>query len=394
MIAPTDNIDDDPKTSLVRERAARRAAEAAVRMKDEFLSALSHELRTPLTAILLWARILRDGKLKENERREAISTIERNAAAQAEMIDHLLDISRMASGRTRLNPRVMEMKPAVQAATNAARRMAEAKGVALLAELDSAGATVQADSASIEEVTWILLAEAVRCTPTGGRITVVLRSLADHVRLQVIDTGRRSSARGHANGLDRAGPTLALARQLVERQGGTIRTKNTRRGTTFTVELPLHTPEDAAGAPAAAESSAEFVPSQLLHGLRIVLVEDEVDTRNVLRWLLEQSGAQVRAVDSASKALKLLAGAGGETDVLVSDISMACEDGYDLIGKVRQARSRRSGVGSIHAIAITARADEKTRRHALRAGFKAFMAKPIDPRELVTLIAGFSRPKK
>jgi CheY-like chemotaxis protein len=366
--------DEETGALLRRERAARKAAEAALQMKGEFLSTLSHELRTPLSAILLWARILREGKLNQTERREAVETIERNAAAQAEIIDNMMDVSRMASGKSRLNVRLMEMQPAVEAAVKAARRMAEAKGLSLQTDLDSSGFTVRADPAFLQQATWMLLADAIRCTPAGGQIKVVLRRAAKFARLQVVDHG------GGLNGRD--GSLSAMARQLVTVQGGTIRTKITRSAVTITIELLLHRPETSSG--------VGFAPSQSLRGRRIILVEVEADTRNVLRWMLEQTGAQVQTADSASGSIKLLSGVVGEAGVLVCDISDSGMEDFELMRKA----GAMNGAGKVAAIAISARADEQTRQRALKAGFKALMAKPIDPQELVSLIAQVSRPVK
>jgi len=408
MDSRKEHHDEDRALELERERAARAAAEAASRMKDEFLATISHELRTPLTAILLWSRILREGKIGAKDRREAIDAIERSAMSQAELIEDLLDISRMLSGRLRLSVRRIELTPVVRAAVQAAQVMADGKGVLLEVQFDPTCAAVHADPVRIQQVAWNLLTNAIRATPRGGRVTVTLKNHNDKVRLQVIDTGRgikpdvlRNMFEGVQTGAAaKTQPAvlgLVLARRLVELHGGSIHAESAGEGAgaTVTVDLPVKAPDKAvhSGRRVHGKGSSGLAP-EMLRGLRVVLVEDETDTRNVIRWVLEQSGAQVQAVDSAAKAMEILKGAAPAADVLVSDIGMAGEDGNDLIRQIRALDARENGAAMIPAIAITAYASDADRVRALKAGYSAFLPKPIEADEMVLLIASLANRGK
>jgi signal transduction histidine kinase/CheY-like chemotaxis protein len=395
---------------LVREQEARAEAEAANRLKDEFLATVSHELRTPLTPILGWARLLRAGGLPAETARQAFEIIERNARAQSRIVDDLLDVSRIVSGKLRIEKKIIDLAPIVEMALEAIRPMAEAKHVRIESSLDEAAGPVNGDPDRLQQVVWNLLSNAVKFTPEGGCVAVRLERAGSSAKLTVRDTGigipaefmpyifdrfrqaNSTSTRSHGG----LGLGLAIARHLVERHGGRITAESPgeNSGAIFTVELPLFAPQTETAAESAAPavqgtSAASPVESRppSLDGLRILVVEDEADTRQFLQHVLERYDAAVRTAASVPDGL--LEFEKFRPDVIISDIGMPEEDGYDLLRKVRAFGAERGG--QTPAIALTAFARDEDRRRALAAGFQMHVAKPVNPDDLVAAVAGAAR---
>ena len=379
-------------------------AQEANRIKDEFLATLSHELRTPLTAILGWASMLVAGSLNEHETARAFAAIERNARAQRQIVEDVLDVSRIIMGKLRLEMRPVDWRGLVQDAVESVRPAAEAKGVYLSTLLAHEAGEVTADPDRLQQVMWNLLSNAVKFTPAGGRVEVELRREGARTALQVSDTGQgiapeflphvfdrfRQADMGTTRQHGGLGLGLAIVRHLVELHGGDVTAESAGRGlgSTFTLRLPLRS------APRVQESSepavmkavpvASMTGSASLAGMRVLLVEDEEDARAMLKALLEGSGASVEAVGSAAEAWSALEGVG--CDVLVSDIGMPGEDGFALIGRVRGHGAAR--VSETPAVALTAYARDDDRERSLAAGFDAYLSKPVEPSELLAVLSG------
>ncbi|MDQ1557157.1 MAG: hypothetical protein QOD32_217 [Pyrinomonadaceae bacterium] len=393
------------------EQRLRADAETANRLKDEFLATVSHELRTPLTAIVGWSSMLRTGDFDPPTTARAIETIERNALAQTQIIEDLLDVSRIITGKVTLDARPVELSLIVEAALDSVRPAAATKGITLKSDVGAvAGLTaVWGDPARLQQVMWNLLANAVKFTPAGGEVAVRLSRSESHVRISVADTGQGISQEFLPYVFDRfrqadgtitrthggLGLGLSIVRHLVEIHGGTVTAESAGegRGATFTIELPVAEGDRRGGAAEAqklsaslAEVAAAVSPVSELADLRVLIVDDEPDARLLLQTIMEQSGASVRAVSSAAEALTAL----GEfrPDILVSDIGMPHEDGYALMRSVR-ARSPEEG-GRIPAVALTAYAQEEDRMRALLAGFQVHVAKPINPQEFVAVVVGLA----
>jgi PAS domain S-box-containing protein len=391
---------------LDRERAARSDVERASRMKDEFLATLSHELRTPLNAILGWAQVLqlsREGL--PGEMQEGVDIIERNARAQAQIIDDLLDMNRIISGRIRLDVQRIDLAPVVQAAIETVQPAASAKELRLQAVLDPCAGPISADPSRLQQVFWNLLINAVKFTPKGGRIQVVVECVDSHVEVHVTDSGEgidpeflplvfdrfrqadATSTRRHGG----LGLGLAIVKQLVELHGGSVRARSAGKGfgSTFTVSLPLtaiQTEPEALSRrrhPRAAGTTSGAKPVVELAGLKILVVDDEADARSLLKRLLENCDATVLTAASAEVAIEIVPRE--RPDVIVSDIGMPDEDGYALIRRIR-ALPAGSG-GQTPAIALTAYARAEDRVAALRAGFQHHLTKPVEPAELMAVIA-------
>jgi PAS domain S-box-containing protein len=395
---------------LIRERAARNAAEEASRVKDEFLATVSHELRTPLNAILGWATMLRRSKPDDATATKAIETIERNAKAQAQLIEDLLDVSRIITGRMRLDIQPVELPLVIQAAVDAVRPAAIAKEIGLHVLLDPNAGPVSGDPGRIQQVVWNLLSNAVKFTPKGGKVQVRLERINSRVEITVSDTGQGIKPeflpyifdrfRQADSSLSRAhgglGLGLAIVRHLVELHGGKVEAQSAGEGygATFTVGLPITIRQNKnryrTGSLEIQEStSGSIMPDcpPRLDNLRVIVIEDEPDARDLLVAVLDECGAEVRAAASAAEGMELLEQR--EPDVLISDIEMPYEDGYSLIKKVRALPAERGG--HVLAIALTAHARNDDRLRALSLGFDAHVTKPMDPMELVTVIASLAR---
>jgi signal transduction histidine kinase/DNA-binding response OmpR family regulator len=379
-------------------------AEAANRAKDEFLATLSHELRTPLTAILGWARLLRAGNLPEGTVGGALETVERNAKAQAQLIDDLLDVSRIVTGKLRLDARPVEMGRVIEAAVESVRPAASARKIRLEVELEPLGIPLLGDAGRLQQVAWNLLSNAVKFTPEGGRVGVLLRRAGPDAEFRVEDTGQGigadflphvferfrqadgSTTRRHGG----LGLGLAIARHLVELHGGAISADSDGegRGSSFTVRLPLAAADPAGARTEHAPGGGASPPARAaaLKGLRVLVVEDETDTRELVAFALTAAGAEVKTAAQAREALDTLEG--WTPDVLVSDIGMPGVDGYAFIGEVRR-READSG-GRLPAVALTAYAGVEDRRRAIAAGFQTHLAKPLDPAEMVAVVASLA----
>lgn len=387
---------------------ARADAEAANRSKDDFLSTVSHELRTPLTAVLGWATMLRNGSLDPSRTTRAVEAICSNATRQAELIDELLDVSRIAAGRAPLDLRPLDLRDTLRGTVETVLPLAEAKGIGVRLGVHPS-VPVIADPRRLEQVFLNLLSNAVKFTPPGGWVTVDAKVSDRLVDVRVTDNGigiepaflphvfeRFRQAEGTtartAGGL---GLGLFIARQLVEAQGGSMRAESAGPGSgaTFIVRLPVAAGMGAEVMPSLRQDVAHVPPSDpsntmpSLDGVRVLLVDDEADVREVMKLVLEGSGATVFAVPSACDAVKVLSGT--DVDVMLADIAMPGEDGYDLI---REVRAMPAGPAArIPAAAVTACAREDERQRALAAGFQVHLAKPIDPMQLVHTVASLTR---
>ncbi|MCC5617443.1 response regulator [Nostoc sp. CHAB 5836] len=397
---------EEVRAQVIREQTARVEAEAANRMKDEFLAVLSHELRTPLTSMLGWSKILRSKKLDEKATHRALEAIERNATSQMQLIEDILDVSRIIRGQLRLNVSAVNLISVMESALEAVRPLAEPKDIKLNTVLDASVGSVYGDPARLQQVVWNLLTNAIKFTPKGGRVEVNLSVVCDeeqqttpkYAQIEVIDTGigisseflpkvferfrqaDSTTTRSH-NGL---GLGLAIVRHLVELHKGTIfaQSLGTGEGATFTVRLPL-LQDNRGNREGATEEISSPVPSTPLAGLRVLVVDDEADTRNFLSFMFEEYGAIATAVASVDEALAVLEQA--KADILISDIGMSEQDGYTLIRKLRSLEPEKGG--SIPAIALTAYTREEDRLEALSAGFQQHLSKPIDPAKLIAMVA-------
>jgi signal transduction histidine kinase/ActR/RegA family two-component response regulator len=384
---------------LRREQQARADAEAANRTKDEFLATVSHELRTPLNAMLGWVHLLRSGHLDVATRDRGLDVLGRNTRTQARLIDDLLDVSRIIAGKLGIEARPIELAPVVEAALEVARPAAQSKGIALEVHLDPAAGPISGDAVRLQQVVWNLLSNAVKFTPSGGRIEVRLERAGLFAELIVRDNGQgitadfmphvferfvqadSSSTRAHGG----LGLGLAIVRHLVELHGGgvLVHSDGPGRGSTFRVRLPL-LPERYRPRPA--DAPVSMPAGNDLAGLRVLVVDDEDDAREMLDTILARAGAEVTGVASAAEALEVLEGL--RPHVLVSDVCMPGEDGYSLIRRIRALPAQRGGL--VPAVAVTALARGEERLAALAAGFQMHAGKPIDPRELVTIVKTLS----
>jgi PAS domain S-box-containing protein len=391
---------------LADAQAAQAEAERANRLKDEFLATLSHELRTPLTAIVGWSEMLGRSQLDPVTAQRAVEVIRRNARMQVQMIDDLLDVSRIVTGKLRMTVQPVDLGSVIIAAVEGVRPAAEAKGIRFQLQLDSPAGQVSGDPDRLQQVAWNLVSNAIKFTPKGGRVLVRLERVDSQVEIAVSDTGRGIAADFLPHVFDRfrqadatttrvyggLGLGLAIVRQLVELHGGTVRVESAGEGlgSTFTVSLPLAavrgaTEEAEAVRPQSFTPAESGCPPQL-GGLRVLVVDDEADTCEVLQTILESCGARVRATDSAAAALEAMAEE--SFDVLISDIGMPEEDGYSLITKVRALDKERGG--GIPAAALTAYAAEEDRIRTLRSGFQIHVPKPVSPNELVAVVANLA----
>jgi PAS domain S-box-containing protein len=395
---------DEIARLLVAERAARQDAEVASRTKDEFLATLSHELRTPLTAMLGWLTILRAHKIDKKTTEHAIDTIERNAKAQAQLIEDLVDISRIVGGKLSLEVLATELLPVINAAIEVVQPAANAKEISISVNYDATVGPVSGDAGRLQQIIWNLLSNAVKFTPNGGSVFIDFRRSGNFAEVEVRDNGtgialdflphvferfrqgETSATRTHRG----MGLGLAIVRHLVELHGGTISAASDgeNRGSTFTIHLPLAAATRAA-ATATFSRKTNGENRHDLKGLRVLLVEDEPDARELIAMLLKGSGADVEAVDSVGSALQRLPLF--LPDVLLSDIGLPRESGYDLI---RRVRSLASDVKKVPAIALTAFATENDRKQSLSAGFQAHLAKPVEPAHLLKTIKSVINGKK
>ncbi|MBD2006313.1 MULTISPECIES: hybrid sensor histidine kinase/response regulator [Cyanophyceae] len=379
------------------ERQARAQAEAANRIKDEFLAVLSHELRTPLNPILGWTRLLRRGTLDSSKTAGALETIERNAELQVQLIEDLLDISRILQGKLSLDSTPINLKTTVTAAIETVRLAAEAKNIQIQTQLESTGGEALGDAARLQQVVWNLLTNAIKFTPTGGRVEVELKTIDSYAQILVRDTGKgikpefipyvfdtfRQADSSITRTFGGLGLGLAIVRRLVELHGGTAKAESSGegQGATFTVTLPLLARRNDANSDQKDNLSLNAHTSPLAR-LCILAVDDEVDNLELVQFILEGAGATVICASSATDALKQLDKS--KPDVLIADIGMPQIDGYMLIRQVRQLSTQEGG--QIPAIALTAYAGEINQQQALAAGFHRHLSKPVEPEMLVQTI--------
>jgi signal transduction histidine kinase/ActR/RegA family two-component response regulator len=396
---------------LAAEQAARAEAERQSRIKDEFLATLSHELRTPLNAILGWSQVLRSGQLKGAEdMSRGLEIIERNARAQTRIIDDLLDMSRIISGKVRLDVIPLDLASVIEAAVGTVRHAADAKGVRLEVALDPGAGQVSGDPARLQQVFWNFLSNSVKHSKRGSRVRVVLERVDAHVEVSVTDEGEGISPEFLPHVFDRfrqadstttrrhggLGLGLSIVKQLVELHGGTIRATSPGpgQGSTFTVALPLtpvHQEPDPAGdaVVARADASADVAldAGVKLAGVRVLVVDDEPDARALVKRLLEAREARVTTAASAPEALEAVRRE--RPDVVVSDIGMPGEDGYSFIRKVRALGPEEGG--DVPAVALTAYVRSEERARALKAGFQMHLPKPVEPAAVVVTVARLAR---
>jgi signal transduction histidine kinase/ActR/RegA family two-component response regulator len=391
---------------LMQEQVLRREAETANQSKDEFLATVSHELRTPLNAILGWATLLTRGGLDDAMVARAIGAIQHNAKVQAQLIEDLLDVSRIISGKLRLNVKAIQLISVIQAAVDSVHPAFEAKGVQLEMVWDAASVRIVGDENRLQQVFWNLLSNAMKFTPKGGRVQITVKRIESQARIIVSDTGEgitpeflpqvfepfRQADGSITKGQGGLGLGLAIVRRLVEMHGGAISVMSGGRGqgATFTVSIPIvPVRQTALAAPidsttiATSEKTAINTELPNLTGIRVLAVDDEGDTRAMIRGVLEQFGANVLTAGSAEEALEVFPG--WKPDVLLFDIGMPQEDGNMLIQKVRQLEAKEGR--NTPAIALTAYARVEDRMRALAAGYQMFIPKPVEASELVITIA-------
>ena len=393
--------------SEVREKEAREEAEAISRSKDEFLATVSHELRTPLNSMLGWARLLTTGDLDDAAAKRALASIERNALAQAQLIDDLLDVSRIISGKLRLELREVDFPAVADAAIESIRPAMDAKEIHFISLVDPAASRVMADPNRLQQIIWNLLSNAIKFTPRGGHVQLTLARVDSHVELAVTDTGRGvdrtflprlfqrfqqadGSTTRTQGGL---GLGLAICRHLVELHGGSIEAASdgVGKGATFTVSLPMlavrATPTEVRRPPPTIDRQVAFERPADLAGLKVLVVDDQPDARDLIASVITHCGATSFEAGSASEGLRMVESM--RPDLIVSDVGMPGEDGYSFIGRVRALPADHGG--RTPAAALTAYARAEDRRLALKAGFEMHIPKPVELGELVTALATLAR---
>ncbi|BAY23284.1 signal transduction histidine hinase [Calothrix sp. NIES-2100] len=404
-ITPRKEFEAERSQLLSQEQSARQQAEAANLAKDEFLSNLSHELRNPLNTMLGWAQILRTRQLDEATVTLGLEVMERSARVQTQLIEDLLDSSRITSGKLHLNTRLIDLVSVVDDAIKSIELSAEAKSIQIVSRLNSA--TIVGDGDRLQQVLWNLLSNAIKFTPVGGRVEITLSPVQTHAEIRVSDTGQgiradflpyvferfRQGDSSTSKGSQGLGLGLTIVRHIVELHGGTVGAESPGegQGTTMIVRLPLSARPQEITPPSYLELTAQEpldvlsqeVPS--LEGLCILVVDDEADSLELMKWMLENAGAQVVAVSSARSAIMALTESPGKYDVLLADIGMPDEDGFSLIRQVR-ALDALAG-GQIPAAAITAYASEREQQQVIDAGFQIHMKKPVDLTQLVIMVA-------
>ena len=397
---------EDRSRLLSSENLARREAERANRLKDEFLATISHELRNPLNAILGWAHMMRLGKLNEANMERAVETIYRNAKSQSQLVADLLDVSRIISGKLRLDVRTVDLISIVNAALDSIRPAADAKTICLQTMLDPAAGPISGDADRLQQIVWNLLTNAVKFTPKGGKIQVKVQRVNSHVEIVVSDSGVGISKEFLPYVFDRfrqadasitrtqggLGLGLSIVHQLVDLHGGTVavQSEGEGKGATFTVTLPfirvISQKEAESVHPTQSEEIISFEGLPSLDGLKVLIVDDEADTRELIGEVLKECGSEVIITRSAAEAFAAIEQ--HKPDILISDLGMPDEDGYSLIEKIRALPSERGG--DIPAAALTAYARAQDRMRVLRSGFQFHLPKPVDSAELVTVVASLA----
>jgi PAS domain S-box-containing protein len=396
-------VERERERLLESENAARREAEHANRAKDEFLALLSHELRTPLTPMLGWTRILRKRQVRQEDYDSALEKLERAVEAEIKLVGDLLDVSRIITGKMTLNLQTLDLRATVKAAVEMALSSAEAKEIDLVIETGEEEAPVAGDPDRLQQVVSNLISNAIKFTPPGGRVETLMERAGGRVRLIVKDTGRgispeflphiferfRQADSSVTRAHDGLGLGLSIARRLVELHGGNISAESggEGRGSTLTVEIPLainrREPSDYARQIASGDGHVREFDAGGLEGARILMVDDDANTREMMRVMLEQFGADVVTASSAGEALSELRP--GRYDAVLADIGMAEVNGYEFIARVRALGPEKGG--DVPAIAITGYAEKEDRLHAITSGFQNHLSKPIEPEKLVDAIA-------
>jgi signal transduction histidine kinase/CheY-like chemotaxis protein len=383
---------------IAKLQARAEALDRSNRIKDEFLAVLSHELRTPMNPILGWSKLLQQGKLDAQKTSTALATIERNAQLQVQLIDDLLDISRILSGKMSLSTSPIDLNAVISAALSTVRLAAEAKSIQIQTIVSPILGVVVGDAGRLQQVVWNLLSNAVKFTQNGGQVTIALSQAENHAQIQITDTGKgirsdflpyvfehfRQEDSATTRKFGGLGLGLAIVRQIVEMHGGTVTVDSpgVGLGATFTVKIPLA--PQVTEAPTLNQSP---VNESDLSGIHILVVDDQTDSREFIAFVLEQDGAIVRAVASGTEALQAFAQS--IPNIIISDIGMPQMDGYMLM---RQIRTLGQELGAqIPAIALTAYAGELDQKLAIAAGFQRHLAKPIDPEVLVAIVLELTR---
>ncbi len=410
-IKQREEAQEELRASLFREQMARAEAESANRMKDEFLATVSHELRTPLNAIMGWSHMLRSGKLDQATMVRAFETIDRNAKSQAQLIEDILDVSRVITGRLRLNMGTVDVASVINSAIDSVQLAADSKHIQLEVTLDPSVRHTVGDSSRLQQVVWNLLANAIKFTPSGGRVEVRVERANAALQVCVSDTGQgisseflpfifdrfrqadSTSTRAHGG----LGLGLAIVRHLVELHGGSVQAASAGlgEGATFTIRLPLavnnipaksgNQRSENSWSPENSRRLAEPVHS--LEDVRVLLVDDDRDNLQILATMLSGLRANVQTAASVTEAFQLLEWY--RPDVVVSDLAMPGEDGYSLIGKLRAMENLKN----TPAVALTAYVGVEDRTRALFAGFNMFVPKPVEPNELIAAIANLAEPE-
>jgi PAS domain S-box-containing protein len=391
---------------LLKEQRALEQARAASRMKDEFLATVSHELRTPLTAILGWTRIIRSGKLDPTKLQKGLDAIERNGRAQVAIIDDILDVSRIITGKLRLEMSAMDLPALIRTALDTVRPAADAKEIGIDLRIDLPRASYSGDPDRLTQIVWNLLSNAIKFTPKGGEVTITLAQVASHLELSVKDTGQGIPADFLPHVFDRfrqadgtstrrhggLGLGLAIVRHLVELHGGTVHADSPGegQGSAFTVCLPVRAVQaDSTAASIDGATRRTTIPpphEQTLLGLTVLVVDDELDARELIATVLEDAGARTLSATTANEALEFLRR--DKPDVLLSDIGLPVEDGYALMSRVRALPPEQGGLTPAAALTAYSRAEDA--RRAISAGFQRHVPKPVEPDVLVSQVAALA----
>jgi signal transduction histidine kinase/CheY-like chemotaxis protein len=397
------------RLALVGEQMARAEAETANRMKDEFLATVSHELRTPLNAIIGWSHLIRSGSLDETTVSRALETIDRNAKAQAQLIEDILDVSRMITGKLRLKNEPVDIAAVINASIDSIQLAVDSKDIELEVTLDPSARHTLGDSNRLQQVVWNLLSNSIKFTPSGGRIEVKVERSGRNLKIRVSDSGQGinrdflpfiferfrqadgTTTRQHGG----LGLGLAIVRHLVELHGGTIEAESAGegKGSSFVLELPLAPPQRAreflkatASAQPEKDGDGHFTSLSALADVHVLLVDNDPDTLQILSMMLIESKANVQTATSVNEAMEVLEWY--QPDVVVSDLAMPGEDGYSLVARIRALENGKP----LPIVALTSYVRVEDRTRALSAGFNMFVPKPVEPNELITAIANLTEP--